>query len=87
MNQFKFHLIIVIYSNPFPNDNAFVQRNISIEITNDEIHLKSNAQRDRFDFWDRIFDEYKPHWNITFDFLSVWFFFVLIKHSFHWKTI
>lgn len=38
------------------------------DITNDGIFLKTDDSRHRFDFWNDILDEYKEHWNISFDF-------------------
>lgn len=41
------------------------------KITNDGILTKSHPMRDREEFWDKIFDEFKQNWNTTFDFHSV----------------
>lgn len=43
------------------------QRNY-FEITNDGIFTKNNPKRDHIVFWDGILNEYKHHWNISFDF-------------------
>ena len=38
------------------------------EITNDDILVKTDENRDRIEFWDNLFNEFKHHWNITYDF-------------------
>lgn len=40
------------------------------DISNDGVSIKTQEafERDRFDLWDNIFNEFKPYWNISFDF-------------------
>lgn len=38
------------------------------EITNDGIFVRKDENRDRIKFWDNLFNEFKHHWNITYDF-------------------
>lgn len=38
------------------------------EITNDGISVRTDQNRDMIEFWDKLFNEFKQHWNITYDF-------------------
>lgn len=64
-------------SNPMASGELFVFKTPgsthvnTIDITNEGIIVKANAERSRFDFWDQLFDEYKPYWKTSFHFVSV----------------
>lgn len=38
------------------------------DITNDGVFVRGDEERDRFEFWNNLLNEFKGHWNITFDF-------------------
>lgn len=38
------------------------------DITNDGIFVRRDENRDRIEFWDNLFNEFKHNWNITHDF-------------------
>lgn len=46
-----------------PNSNQFKY----YDITNDGIFVRVD-NRKRMTFWDQLLNEFKGHWNITFDF-------------------
>lgn len=38
------------------------------EITNEGISVRADESRDRIEFWNNLYNEFKHHWNLTFDF-------------------
>lgn len=54
-----------------PNDELDITESkqfVCYDITNDGIFLREIQDRKRFEFWDDLLNEFKQHWNITFDF-------------------
>lgn len=41
------------------------------DVTNEGIFAKTNPERDRVEFWDRIFENNKEVWNTNFSFYAV----------------
>lgn len=38
------------------------------DITNDGIFVRTDENRDRSEFWNNLLNDFREHWNITFDF-------------------
>lgn len=66
--------VYIIISNPMPDREPyfFKSRNSNhfnvYQITNYGISMAKDLNRERMEFWNDIFDEYKHLWNTTFHF-------------------
>lgn len=63
--------------NPIPSNepvefyNATTNQFKYYEIANEGIFVRKDENRERIEFWDNLFNEFKNHWNINFDFRHI----------------